>query len=251
MRLWAINWLGKPLALIACIITILLLGMTGEQAWAIPNQQGTVPEVTPEVTEPINITPPNVSAGTIVLVIIPGEHANISVDDGAIVVPAGAATLPGSISAKSIDVSSVPAPPGQGQVLAAMQLNFYDVSGKLVPHPHFNVPVTICFNVKATTSMAVSFYDEDQAKWVMMPTSIQDGKLCGTASHFTLFGAIEGAGLPSTLPKTGPDSIPAALPNTGNASSNSMSGWTLAIAGMMLAIGATLVLLRGWQQRTK
>ena len=143
MKLRSINWLGKPLALAACVIAILLLGMTGGQAWANPNQQGTVPEVTPEATEPINMTPPNVSAGTTVLAIISGEHANISVSNGLVVIPVGATTQSGFITAKSADVSSIPAPQGQGHVLAAMQLNFYDASGKLVPHPHFNVPVTI------------------------------------------------------------------------------------------------------------
>lgn len=251
MRLPTITQLSKPLALFACVITILVLDATGGQVWANPNQQGTVPQVTPETSAPITITPPTVSAGTIVVALIPGEDAQINVTSGQVVFPAGAATLPGSITAKPIDVSSIPVPQGQSRVLTAMQVNFYDAAGKLVPHPQFNTPVTICFNISASANMSVAYYDESQAKWVMLPTSIQGDKLCGMVSHFTLFGIIEGANLPSALPHTGPDNTPAALPNTGDDSSSGTAGWTLALAGMMLAIGATLVLLRSRQHRAK
>ncbi len=117
------------------------------------------------------ITAPAVSDRTATSTVAPWEGAEVSIEGTQIIFPSGAATEPGTIAAKHIaEISSVPAPAGQRQVIGVVELSFYNVDGKLISRPQFNAPVSVCFNVDASTasSTTVEFYDEDQGKWVVL-----------------------------------------------------------------------------------
>jgi hypothetical protein len=234
----------KPFALLASAVVILLLGASSGQAWANPVQQssGTVRLVNPTTGEPVIITAPAVSGRTSASTVAPWEGAEISIEGTQIIFPSGAATEPGTIVAKYVELSSAPAPAGQRQVIGVVELNFYDVDGKLVSRPQFNAPISVCFNAGTGSSITVEFYDEGQGKWVVLPSTSSDGKVCGQASHFTLFGAISGTALPDTLPHTSPADTPAGLPNTGNGSERTAGWWLWPMSALALAIGAMLVL---------
>lgn len=231
---------SKLLGLLAIAALIVLAGANGNQAWATPAQQsGTVRMVNPTTGQPVRIVAPAVSSEAAAAPVAPWEGAEVAVAGTTVSFPSGATTEPGTVVAKPSDSAAAPAPDGQRQVLGVVELNFYDANGQLIAHPSFNAPVSICFDVSADAGspLSVEYYDADQAAWVALPTTVSGGKACGQATHFTLFGAIEGV----AAPRAAQPGAPASVPNTGAGSERSM-GWLWAVIALALALGAALVL---------
>lgn len=256
--------LVRPFAIALLLAAALLLG-AGTSAWATPSQSPagqTVPTATPgaPIVPPVTPPPVYVPGGT-EQVVTPGVPATVGAGDVAVVLPANALSVPGTLVLLPQPADKQPLNGGVFVLLGkTIEIMFYDAQGNPVEHPTFANPIQICFDYSAddlskadgkTDNLVVQFYDTGAQKWVPLPSSadVATGRACGAASHLTLFGLTARTKTPGALPRTGGLNDPAALPHTGEPADDLAPAWMLWV--LSLAVVAAGMLILAYQSRRR
>jgi hypothetical protein len=260
--------LVRPLVLGMLLAVAVLFGTNNNVAWATSAQQQQCPngQTACDTTAAtiITVTQPSTPAlaGAVRQEVQPATAAQVSTADGSIAVHIPTNAFDG---AGTLEIHSEA--PGKGslgqsnlQFLGrAVEVRLFDASGKLIEHPEFANPVQVCFTYSADDlvkangkpeQLKVRFYNTSTNEWESIPTTVENGRACGSVKHFTLFALTTETTLPALLPQTGLASTPAKLPTTGDDGmwTPSIAIWA-AIIGL-LGMGCTIV-VRARQIRSR
>ncbi|MEN9936816.1 MAG: hypothetical protein RLZZ387_3395 [Chloroflexota bacterium] len=182
---------------------------------------------------------PGESPLVVTISISPATLGNVTDRDGNPVQPT-------TMRARPVSAASVPTlPAGQVALSTVIGFELLDANGQPINRPNFNPPLVLGFTptpqaiaaAGGIENVKVVVFDSLTGQWVALPSTVIDGKMYASVTHFSLFtmAAIPVTPLPARLPTT---SAGAQLP-----------AGTLEAVAVLAIIAGAMLLRRQREQR--